>query len=252
MKTLGYCALVLLTGCQAQLGPSSLFPSSKTSSASAPTNEPAAESTASAENSPKAAPASTASEPPKPDRGAEFTKQTATFVETVKAKCHDEALVEDINSIYGKVRSARSDLYNSASSIKDKGTEADKAIVEAKLVEAEDAIAGCVKIPADKFKGKDAATARAAFSAEAAKWSKQKVVKVFINDDAWDRKTGLGDNGAMYDHSWLHAYIVVGEGTRGEVWWLTARKDHINGDKIKFDTYIPMKVTSIKLPLDGK
>lgn len=255
MKTLGLCALVLLTGCQAQLSPSALFPgSSGTKAAPASAAEgsteaaPVATTTATTTSeAPKTTPAKP--EPPKPDHSAEFTKATAAFVEKVQAKCNDEKLLQEINSVYGAVRSAHSDLYNKASYVRDKGTDADKAVVEAKLAEADDAIAGCLKLPADHFKGKDGAAARAAFSAEAAKYSKKKVVKVVIDDDAWDRKTGIGDNGAMYDHSWLHAYIVVGEGSVGEVWWLTARKDHINGDKIKFDTYVPMKVAPIKLPL---
>jgi len=252
MKTLGLCALVLLTGCQAQLSPSALFPgSSKTTSAPASaepdSTEAAPAATTTAAEAPKSAPAK--QEAAKPDHGAEFTKHTAAFVEKVQAKCNDEKLLQEINSVYGAVHTAHSDLYNKASFIKDKGSDADKAVVAAKLAEADDAIAACLKLPADRFKGKDGAAARAAFSTEAAKYSQKKVVKVVIDDDAWDRKTGLGDNGAMYDHSWLHAYIVVGDGAVGEVWWLTARKDHINGDKIKFDTYIPMKVAPIKLPL---
>jgi hypothetical protein len=251
MKTLGPLALVILTGCQAQLSPSALFRGSSpatTAPASAAEGSTEAAPAATTESPKAAAPAKKAEEP-KPDHGAEFTKHTAAFIEKVQAKCNDEKLLQEINSVYGAIRSAHSDLYNKASYVRDKGSAADKTVVETKLAEADDAIAACLKLPADHFKGKDGVAARAAFSAEAAKWSKKNVVKVVIDDDAWDRKTGIGDNGAMYDHSWLHAYIAVGEGSTGEVWFLTARKDHINGDKIKFDTYIPTKVAPIKLPL---
>ena len=155
-----------------------------------------------------------------------------------------------MNGTYEKLAESRHHLYDLGRDMKTAGTSEEKKVdVDGKLAEIDDTFAECVRIPAETYQGKDAASVRAVFSKKAADATGKKPVKVVLADDGWDRTTGYGNDGGHYDHSWLHAYVVVGEGNRGEIWWFTARKDHLNEDRIKFDVYIPEKLAPVALPV---
>lgn len=130
--------------------------------------------------------------------------------------------------------------------MKGKLDEANSKVARA-IEEISNAMAESFAMPKDVYKGKDAAATKAAFTKY---FSDKKVVTVVLTND-WSRKTGsdwAGNQLVSFDHSWIHGNIVTKlDDKNAEVWEVIARKDHLDGDKIKFDTYVPRSLGKMRL-----
>ncbi|MFL5318063.1 MAG: hypothetical protein ACJ790_00305 [Myxococcaceae bacterium] len=125
--------------------------------------------------------------------------------------------------------------------------DASNAKIAQAITDIDNAMAESFPMPKDEYKGKDAPAVKAAF---AKYFSDKKVLTVVLTTD-WDRKKGadwVGNSLVNYDHSWIHGKIITkADDKNGEVWEVIARKDHLDGDKIKFDTYVPSNLGKIRL-----
>jgi len=115
--------------------------------------------------------------------------------------------------------------------------------------EIDEVLADNYPAPVQKYAGKDLpALVKAATEYLS---DKGEVVKVVAVGDSWSHASGSewrGDVLVDFDHSFLKLNVVTRIDERtGTVWSLTARKDHIDGDKIKFDVYLPMELGKMRL-----
>jgi hypothetical protein len=128
---------------------------------------------------------------------------------------------------------------------------AEYGVVKTRLLALDQKLAEKVQLPKDVYKKPDAAQVKAAFKTYAMSLKDPgKFVSVVITDADWDRKHGLSDDGRAYDQGFVTGYFVVERApSAGEIWRVRARKDFMDGGKVKFDTYAPSKLSGIKLPL---
>lgn len=123
--------------------------------------------------------------------------------------------------------------------------------VEAKYAELDEALANAVRLPKDVYKAKDARQLKKIFSDYVTGSTKKPVVGVVLLYDDWGRKSGSewhGEQLVHYDQGFMRGFVVVkGDSGKGEVWQYTPRKDFLDGGKVKFDVYVPTKITDIAL-----
>lgn len=125
------------------------------------------------------------------------------------------------------------------------------AVVKTRLAALEDKVARSVKLPKERYKGADLHEIHEAFKKYAGGLEDPGTfVAVTIVTADWNRKKGLTSNGVSYDQGFVTGYFVIERSPdRGEVWRVRARKDWLDGGKIKFDVYAPSKIVGIQLPL---
>lgn len=124
--------------------------------------------------------------------------------------------------------------------------------VEAKYKEIEDALFATVRMPEDRYKGKDAKELKKAYSEYAAFHTKMPVLQVALVDEDWDRSSGSRSQGNAlinFDEGFLSGLVLLkNEAGNGEVWQFIPRKDYLNNGKVTFDVFVPTKIADMKLP----
>jgi len=108
-----------------------------------------------------------------------------------------------------------------------------------------------ITLPSDRYKKSDGASVRRVYAEYMEKREKKPVVKVVLRDEDWNRKSGqewMGDKLVAFDQGFVAAFVAVkGDDTTAEIWSLIPRKDWLDGEKIKFDVYVPTKVRTVPL-----
>lgn len=223
-----------------------------------------ADESSSASSSSEAAAASASNQPaakppadPAAERRAHYQPQiddVDALLKQLPACCQSEDFLLELTSPYPsdafvkQYKSAWS--HKSMREAEDQETPEWKA-VEAKFAELDAALAAAIRLPKDVYKARDAKQLERTFSDYAASHTSKPVVEVVLLDDDWGRKSGSewhGDQMVHYDQGFMRGFVVVkGDAGKGEVWEFTPRKDFLDGGKVKFDVYVPARVTDIAL-----
>jgi hypothetical protein len=246
--------LSLVPGCAGnlQLDASSLF-SKKSGGGSA--EEPAANTTSQS----SASPANTAKQAevdPAEERRAYYQTKIDKLDELLKQLpdcCQGEDFLLRMTAKYPHgpfVEDWKKALFNKLPRSGESKTPEWEAVL-AKYKEIEDALVGAIRLPNDRYKGKDSKEVKAIFREYAAEHTQKPVVDVVLLSEDWGRKSGshLRDGTAIhFDEGYMRAFVLVeGEAGKGEVWEFHPRKDFIDGGKVKFDIYVPTKIAEMML-----
>lgn len=188
------------------------------------------------------------------ERYARLTKEIDALIAKLPQCCEKAPLLGDLHETY-----PANDWVKEYKELRGRGPSKGgkeplapaEAAMLAKYDELERKISEAITLPPDQYQGKDGAKLRAVFAKYAESWTKRPVVKVVLRYPDWGRKSGSsiqGDSIVHYDQGFMSSYVVVkGEQGAGEIWEFVPRKDFLDDGKVKFDVYIPTKLTDISL-----
>ncbi|MFZ5442963.1 MAG: hypothetical protein ACOZQL_23355 [Myxococcota bacterium] len=186
---------------------------------------------------------SPASESPLVSELNAFIEQLRKARALVGACCAGKSFFDDLDSKYPSLEAV--EAYLSARRVDWvrfaplRGTPA-HATMEAERAGLLQDVTAMIRLPAERYRGADARKVRDAFAKEAEAFTGKQVRKVLLMTADWNRVRGVTDQGRAYDEAEMSALAVVDEAApEVSVWRLTCRRDYLDAQKLKCDTFVP-------------
>lgn len=172
-----------------------------------------------------------------------FIEQLRKARTLVAGCCAGKNLFEDLDSKYPSLEAV--EAYLSARRVDWvrfaplRGTPA-HATMEAERAGMIQDVTAAIRLPAERYRGADARKVRDGFAKEAEAFTGKQVRKVLLMTADWDRVRGVTDEGRAYDEATMSALAVVDEAApEVSVWRLNCRRDYLDAQKLKCDTFVP-------------